>query len=268
VKLAGLTMYDLAPVRAATDAWWSGLAKACRQEGLKDVPDQLWRGGAREDLWRSPDLLLSQTCGYPLLKDFTNHLTLLATPIYDTKGCDGPTYRSLIVVRDDSPAENPEDLRGGICAINDWDSQSGMNVLRHTIAPLSREGRFFGEVKVAGKHHLSIAMIAAGEADVAAIDCVTHGLMARHEPESLAGTRVLCQTDSAPALPYVTGIATATDDQRRLRSALHNALADPDLAAARADLMINGFADLALDDYGVMLDMETGAAAAGYASLQ
>ena len=32
--------------------------------------------------------------------------------------------------------------------------------------------------------------------------------------------------------------------------------------------MINGFADLALDDYGVMLDMETGAAAAGYASLQ
>ncbi len=268
MKLAGLPMYDLEPVRGAVDDWWAGLARACRAEGLEDVPDTLWRQGAREELWRSPDLLLSQTCGYPLLKHFTAHLSLVATPIYDTPGCDGPTYRSLIVVAADSQAESLEDLRGQICVINDWDSQSGMNVLRHTIAPLANDGRFFGEVKVAGKHHLSIAMIAAGEADVAAIDCVTHGLMARHEPTSLAGTRVLCETDSAGALPYVTSTATASDDVRRLRAALDRALADPDLAASRDAILIKGFGDLYLDDYGVMLDMETRAAAVGYPKLQ
>ncbi|MFP6706356.1 MAG: hypothetical protein VCE75_10070 [Alphaproteobacteria bacterium] len=62
---------------------------------------------------------MSQTCGYPLLKHFTAHLTLLATPVYQTQGCEGPNYRSLIVVAADNPAETLAELRGGICAIND-----------------------------------------------------------------------------------------------------------------------------------------------------
>jgi ABC-type phosphate/phosphonate transport system substrate-binding protein len=268
MKLAGLTMYDLDPVRAATDAWWTGLARACRAEGIEDVPDQLCRSGLREELWRAPNLLLSQTCGYPLLRQFTAYLRLLATPVYGAAGCYGPNYCSLILVGADSGARTLEDLRGGICAINDWDSQSGMNVLRHTIAPLAREGRFFGEVKVAGKHQLSIAMIARGEADIAAIDCVTHALMARHDPASVAGTRILAQTQAAPALPYVTGMQTSTADWTRLRAALDRALADPDLASVRDDLMIQGFADLSLSDYHIMLEMEAGAEAAGYAQLQ
>lgn len=261
-------MYDLAPVRGAVDGWWAGLARACRREGLEGVPAELWRAGGREELWRTPELLLSQTCGYPLLKHFTDDLTLLATPVYGAKGCDGPNYRSLIVVGAQNPAESLEDLRGGVCAINDWDSQSGMNVLRHAIAPLAREGKFFGAVKVAGKHHLSIAMIVRGEADVAAIDCVTHGLMARHEPGSLTGTRVLAMTHPAPALPYVTSAATTPADWARLRAALDRAMVDPDLFSVRQDLLLEGFADLTLADYGVMLDMETGAAAAGYPTLR
>ena len=261
-------MYDLDPVREATDAWWAGIAKACRAEGLRDVPDTLWRDGPREDLWRSPGLMISQTCGYPLLKHFTSHLTLLATPIYGADGCYGPNYCSLIVVSADNPAQTLDDLRGGICAINDWDSQSGMNVLRHAIAPLAKDGRFFGEVKVAGKHQFSIRLIAEGEADVAAIDCVTHGLMARHDPSSVEGTRILAQTQAAPALPYVTGKQTIGRERKRLRAALDRAMADPDLDEVRDALMIKGFADLTLRDYGVMLEMETGAAAAGYPILR
>ncbi|MDA1098886.1 MAG: PhnD/SsuA/transferrin family substrate-binding protein [Proteobacteria bacterium] len=268
MRLAGLTMYDLEPVRAATDAWWAGLARACAREGIADVPDQLWRGGQREELWRAPNLLLSQTCGYPLLKQFTSHLTLLATPVYGAVGCDGPNYCSLIVVGADSQASTLEDLRGGVCAINDWESQSGMNVLRYTIAPLARDGRFFGDVTVAGKHQWSIAMIARGEADIAAIDCVTHALMLRHDPASVAGTRVLAQTRAAPALPYVTGAGTSSDDWTRLRAAVDRALADPALTTARDALMIQGFADLSLPDYGIMLEMEAEAAAAGYAELR
>ena len=268
MRLAGLTMYDLEPVRAATDAWWAGLARACAAEGIADVPAALWRDGPREALWQAPNLLLSQTCGYPLLKHFTGHLRLLATPVYGAEGCHGPNYSSLIVVAADNPAQTLADLRGGICAINDWDSQSGMNVLRHTIAPMARKGRFFAEVKVAGKHQLSVAMIARGEADIAAIDCVTYALMARHDPDSVNGTRVLAQTRAAPALPYVTGAGTAADDCKRLRAALDRAVADPDLTVARDALMIRGFADLSLADYEIMLKMEADAAAAGYAQLQ
>ena len=232
------------------------------------MPDELWRGGAQEDLWRDPALLLSQTCGYPLLKHFTAHLTLLATPVYQTQGCEGPNYRSLIVVAADNPAETLAELRGGICTINDWDSQSGMNVLRDAIAPLARGGRFFAAVKVAGKHQYSIAMIARGEADIAAIDCVTNGLMAKHDPASVAGTRVLMETNAAPALPCVTGAETSSDDQKRLRGALNRAVTDLDLTAAQQALLVKGFADLELDDYGVKLRMEDNATTAGYGVLK
>ncbi len=42
----------------------------------------------------------------------------------------------------------------------------------------------------------------------------------------------------------------------------------PDLTAARQALLIKGFADLELDDYGVMLRMEDDAATAGYGVLK
>jgi len=50
-----------------------------------------------------------------------------------------------------------------------------MNVLRREVAPLARERRFFSEAFMSGRHLDSIALIAAGKADVAAIDCVTFG---------------------------------------------------------------------------------------------
>jgi hypothetical protein len=52
-------------------------------------------------------------------------------------------------------------------------------------------------------------------------------------------------------LPYVTGRQTPPEDQVRLRTALDRALTDPNLAAARDALMIQGFADLSLSDYRV-----------------
>ena len=267
MSIAGLTMYDLPPVQRATDAWWAGLARACRAEGIKEVPAALSRDRPREDLWRDPGLLIGQTCGYPLLKEFSADLEILATPIYLAPGCEGASYRSLILVREDSPAATLGDLRGGVCAINDWQSQSGMNVLRHALAPLAEGARFFAEVKVAGKHQHSIALIAAGEADLAAIDCVSHALTARHDPASLAGTRVLAETEAAPLLPYVTSSHTDLDRRARLRAALYRAVNDPDLAEVRAALLIGGFADRQLADYAVMLEMEAEAVAQGYATL-
>ena len=133
-----------------------------------------------------------------------------------------------------------------------------MNALRYTIAPLARKGHFFCEIKVAGNYQLSIAMITRVEAGIAAIDCVTHGLMARHDPASVAGTRVLAQIHAALALPYVTGRQTALEDQVRLRTALGRAATDRDLAPARDALMIQGFAVLSLPDHHVLLEMEAG----------
>ena len=98
--IATLPMYDLPGLRAATDAWWTGLAGHLRMHGIEDVPDELTRQEARRDqLWRSPDLLLSQTCGYPLVHALGGLVRLIATPRHFAPGCTGALYRSLIVAR-------------------------------------------------------------------------------------------------------------------------------------------------------------------------
>src|SRR5262249_25716590 len=71
-----------------------------------------------------------------------------------------------------------------------------------------------------GAHVQSIAMVRSGEADVAAIDCVTYALLRRYRPESLAGTRILQPTDPVPAPPYVTSQDYPADTVARMRNAL------------------------------------------------
>src|SRR3546814_10725357 len=108
---ASLPMYDLPGLEAATDAWWAGLAAAFRAEGLHQVPERLTREGGHAALWTAPDLLFSQACGYPLTHALAGRVTLVATPLYDCRGCDGGTYRSEILVRADDPARSLADLR-------------------------------------------------------------------------------------------------------------------------------------------------------------
>jgi ABC-type phosphate/phosphonate transport system substrate-binding protein len=262
--LASLPMYDLEEVTDATDVFWSGLARALRQEGVHDVPRRLERKGTPEDHWAAPDLLLSQSCGYPLTHAFADRLQVVATPCYDAPGCRGPAYCSLVVVRDDLRARALEDLRSVTAVVNSAGSQSGYSALRALVVPFHRRGRFFGAVKESGSHVASLAMVAEGAADVAAIDCVTHALLVRHRPEAIDGTRVLCRSGSAPGLPYVTAASADEEMVRRLRTALFNALADPALEAARDALLLSDAEVLSRNAYTRIRAMEEEAVAGGY----
>jgi len=260
-------MYDLPELRAATDAWWRGLARAFRSEGVADVPDTLDRRRHHEQLWLSPDLLFSQTCGYPLTHALAGRLQLVATPRYTAEGCTAAEYCSIVIVGADNPATDLADLRGARCAVNSADSQSGCNALRALVAPLAEKRHFFGSVIATGSHRASIEHVAAGRADIAAIDCVTHALLARHHPSALAGTRALCRTAAAPNLPYVTHGQADDDLLARLRSGLMRAVADPSLAAARDSLMLADVVVLPLSAYDRIRDMEIAAVEAGYSAL-
>ena len=266
-SLASLPMYDLPELRAATDAWWAGLARAFRQAGLAPVPERLSREGDPGALWRLPELLISQTCGYPLTHAYRDSLALVATPCYGAEGCGGPLYRSAILVRADDPSEALEDLRGRRAAFNGRNSQSGYNCLRHLVAPLAEGGTFFAEAIETGSHAGSLAAVAEGRAAVAAADCVTFALLARHRPAAVADLRVLTWSAPAPGLPYVTTQSCSPEQLERLRAGLAEALADPATAAAREALLIDGVEVLPTTAYQVILDMEQEAARAGYPQL-
>ena len=264
--LASLPMYDLEPLKDATDAWWQALAKAFRERGLDAVPALLDRGD-RYEHWLSRDLLFSQTCGWPLVNNVAGRLRLLATPLYDAPGCDGSDYCSLVLVRRTSPVGNLEDLRGQRVAVNGPDSHSGYNALRATFAPLASAGAFFGEVRVSGSHQSSLAMVTQGVADVCAVDCVSFALMQDTMPAAAAGVRVLATTLRAPALPYVTSAHRGDDEVTALRDGLLAAASDPAFDSVRRRLRLNGFAILPLKAYDRIDALDALALEHGYPSI-
>ncbi len=260
-------MYDLPEIREATDAWWRGLAAAFRAEGLTGVPDVLTRSDTPSHLWGEPDLLLSQTCGYPLTHAWAGRLQVVATPAYGLEGCEGCDYCSFILVRRCATAVSLEDLRGARAAFNGPDSQSGYSALRAVFAPLARDGRFFGELVKSGGHLNSIRMVAAGDADVCAVDSVVWTLARTHCSDLTDELRAIATSPPAPGLPYVTRPDIAPDDLARLRSGLRAAVADAVLAEARHVLSLEDFEVLPDTAYDRIMHIEQDAEAAGYASL-
>jgi len=259
-------MYDLPAVRDATDAWWAGLARHFRAAGIEAVPASLARDPVLP--WSDPGLLFSQTCGYPLTHELAGRVRLLCTPCHAAPGCEGPRYRSVLIARTDRTAESLADLRGAVCAFNSTDSHSGWNVLRRMVAALAHGGTFFRDTLETGGHAASVAAVAAGDADLCAVDCVTHALLARHAPEQLHGTRVLEYSPDAPGLPYIAGEAVSEDTARRLRAAIREAVADPVLAPARAELLIDDVEELPLAAYDEIPAMEREAISMGYPALR
>ena len=256
-KIANLPWYDLSEVRLATNSLWDELARQFRRAGLLRVPGKLSRDVAYAQQWNSPEFLFGQACGYDVQIAYANHLQVVATPCYDAPGCEAACYSSYVVVQADSRFDTIEDLRDTRCVINTPTSHSGMNVLRALVAPLHCDGRFFSQVRVSGAHERSLRMIQRNVVDVAAIDCVTHELLARHRPEELEGTRVIHHTEHVPAPPYVTGAATSPEELAMMRDALVRALAEPTLSTAKERLLLLDVELLPTDAYTPIEQLET-----------
>jgi ABC-type phosphate/phosphonate transport system substrate-binding protein len=173
----------------------------------------------------------------------------------------------VILVNKKSQAKTVEDLRGRTAAFNDTQSQSGMNALRASVAPLNRNGRFFGRVIQSGRHEASIRAVADGTADVATVDCVTWACLQRYRPASVERLRVLGMTQEMPALPFITARSANAERLRRMRAALARAIADPALARVREALFLSDIVALPENAYLAIDRMEEGAVALGYPQL-
>ncbi len=246
-----LPMYNVTPALArAWETLLQHMIDGLRAAGWDDAMQVVAPPEDMMAFWRAPDTLLSQTCGFPLVTALGTGVRVLAVPEFDLPGCEGVLYRSAILVPQHG-AGSLTQLRGSVAAVNQDHSHSGMNALRHTVAPLARDGRFFSSVVVSGGHLASMALLQRGQAAVAAVDCVTLGLAIRHAPERVAGLRLLQYTDAAPGLPLIASCALSEARVAQLR-ALLSAL--PAMApAAMAQLSLRRFTPIALADYQPIL---------------
>lgn len=265
VSLASMAMYVTPPaLAAATAELWAFLRGELAAAGLAGLPEALDTDIAHDEAWLQPNLLLSQTCGYPYVKTLRGRVRLVATPVYSHPGCDGPFMRSFIIVSRTNAAGSPADLRGSIAAINSPDSNSGSNLFRASVAPLAENGRFFAGVIETGSHGASIDAVSQGRADCAAIDCITFGNIQRFDPQRLAGVRVLAETVSGPGLPFITAGDASDEQVTLLRQALAAAIAEPSLATVRDTLGLVRFEVLSDEDYEPLLRLAEEAIAGGY----
>lgn len=209
-KLVGFPMYDFPEIRSATDMFWQGLHGALRERGISDLPLNLTRPSDLPAFWQDPNLLIGQTCGYPLMAGLCGAAQYIATPGYTTRFGEGAYHKSVIIVRADSDIDSLHEAEGRICAMNMSDSNTGMNLLRLEIAKLGGKRPFFSRVFETLAHRNSMMAIVLGEADIAAIDCVSFALLEQNDPDLARQLEVIHETEESPCLPFIT--SPDTDD--------------------------------------------------------
>ncbi len=264
---ASLPMYNLPEMAERNSAFWHALEGELRRDGAWDVAATLAPRRPPVPGEIGPDVLFSQTCGYPLQTIYRGQHQLLGVPTYDAPGCGDATHRAFVIVRDESWFERPEDLRGATFALNSLHSNSGMNLPRLLFARLAGGKPFFGAVVETGSHPASIARVTAGELDAASVDCLTYVFLQDHRPEVVANLRVLAWTPASPAIPFVTSAATPADRVAALRAALLRLGSDPAHRDLRAALRIRTITPADPDAYARLLDYEREAASLGYPEL-
>lgn len=262
----GVRMYHVTDELAlAWERLLEALVLQLRERGWLDEMEIVQQFDNYSAFWGAPDLLLGQTCGYPLATVLGADVHVLGTPVFNVPYCDGVRYSSLLLVRQDSGLRSLEDLRGRQALFNGPDSHSGMNALRHSVAPLARHGRFFATVRASGGHRESLAALQRAEVDVVCIDCIHYAYALRDAPERVAGLRLVHVSAPAPGLPFIASKRLSEAQAQELRSALYALpAAHPALAA---QLMLESIQPTTLADYQQVLDMEQQAVALGYPQL-
>ncbi|GAB7129737.1 PhnD/SsuA/transferrin family substrate-binding protein [Silvimonas sp. JCM 19000] len=226
--IAALPMYDAGP--GANEALWRVLADALRAAGVVAVPMRLEQPTDLLTHWRDPQLLLSQTCGHPLTHALAGQVQLLGAWHYRWPGCVGRDYCSWLIARASDTRAGLGDFSGATLAYNSDDSQSGYHALRRMLLPEEIK-RFFGHSVATGAHRLSLAAVRAGDADLAAIDCISYALLQQTAPAELNGLKCIGATPPSPGLPLITSRHTPPEQVQRMRLALQALPSHPALEA-------------------------------------
>ena len=228
---AELLMYTAPePIRVANERW---LARILEHLGHTRLNAE---GLSLRELWLSPNLLLTQTCGYPLMTALKGQIRVIGRPRYELPDASAGNHCSLILSRADDPRKTLPAFRDSRGVINSEDSNSGMNLLRQRLAPLHRDGQFFSTVGNRGGHR------------------------------EVRGLRVVGRSAFGPTLPFITS-ASATDEQiERLRQVMNQSLHElPDVVQT---LGLPEVLAAGEGDYQVVLDYLREAHELGYGRLR
>jgi phosphonate transport system substrate-binding protein len=166
------------------------------------------------------DLAFVCAPSYPLLKNAGSPVALLPVALVfaDPRAAGRPVYFSDVVVNVGHPALRFEELRGSIWSYNDRYSRSGWQNMLAKLLEIGHAGApdaFFRRLVQAGSHVRSLELVAAGQADAAAIDSNTLRLARRRNLPGIGGLRVLETWGPMPIQPLLVraGLSASLRDR-------------------------------------------------------
>lgn len=263
MRWASLPMYPWP--QPLTEQYWQWLCQRLQQLGEPELPASLRWPQDYLAHWREPGMLLSQSCGYPVSALLPGQVQVVGAFHYQLPGCADWRYSSALLVRKKDAGLGLADFRGRRAVCNERHSQSGYHALRAEVAALAGVQPFFSQVRFSGSHRASASLLAAGEADIAALDCVSHALLARQQPALFEQLACIGHTRLQPGLPLITAASTSAAGVARLRQAISDSLHAPELQAFFQTAAIGGFSPLDLPDYTCIADTAARWRAAGMA---
>jgi ABC-type phosphate/phosphonate transport system substrate-binding protein len=228
-------MYPFATLRPAYDRFWQGV----RARVSFAAPELDWDLPAAEACGRR-DLLLGQTCGWPLVTSLAGLVRVVGTFDCAVDGAVDGTYRSVLISGGPGSLDDVVRRQGVIVAANSPDSLSGWISLGAVAADA---GVSFDHVLWTGAHVASVQAVAERRADLASIDAVTWSHL--DEPR----VTVVGHGMRVPCLPLVTAASTPPAIIDELRVALAQTVDDPALGDTCAALRIRSFVARDFSDY-------------------
>jgi ABC-type phosphate/phosphonate transport system substrate-binding protein len=234
--IAVFGMYPFAHLSDAYDQLWDGI-----RSRLGDAPDALDRNTSLHDSWHRDDLLLGQTCGWPLVTALP-HLTVVGAFDVVAPFAVAGRYRSVLVA---SRPQSPQELVSQpdtVVAMNSDTSLSGW------ISLCAALGGAPQRVLATGSHADSLRAVAEGRAHLASIDALSFEFLLESSRPVAMQVHIVGHGPLVPCLPLIMApdLAGRRDE---MRSAIAATTADPALADTCARLRIRGFVPFDRGDY-------------------
>jgi phosphonate transport system substrate-binding protein len=179
-----------------------------------------------------------------------------------------PIYFSDVIVGRASPARRFEDLRGRSWAYNEPLSHSGYGVTRFRLVELGETDGFFGEVIQAGFHSESIALVARGDVDAAAIDSQVLSIAFRDDPSLADRIRVIDALGPSTIQPIAVSKRVPPDLRDAIRAVLVSLGDDPAMRERLADGLVERLVPVTAADYDDIRAMLDACEAAGFMQLR
>jgi ABC-type phosphate/phosphonate transport system substrate-binding protein len=235
MTIASLAMYPFGNLRHAYEQLWDSI----RGRLSVDAPELDWVVEPLEAC-RRDDLLLGQTCGWPLVTELASSVRVIGTFDCAVEGARDGTYCSVLVSGTGESLDAILRRPDLVVAANSPDSLSGWVSLRVACASA---GRHVDTAHWTGSHAASIDALRGGRAQLAAIDAVTWGHIGTDELTIVgSGPRI-------PCLPLITSGSSTDELVDALRAAVGDAVREPAMADVCETLKIRDFVERDLADY-------------------